>query len=91
MGREERIITDYHECGTCHVDALLCCVFSSSSYLFMISHVFFIFFFLVLQEGCGGSVCVCVSQSHIADGESMAQSGKAMRVFIQKWNTSNRF
>lgn len=32
MGREERIITDYHECGMCHVDALLCCVFSSSSY-----------------------------------------------------------
>lgn len=55
----------------------------------MISHVFFLFF--VLQEGCGGSVCVCVSQSHIADRESMAQSGKAMRVFIQKWNTSNRF
>lgn len=63
MGREERIITDYHECGMCHVDALLCCVFSSSSYLFMISHVFFLFFFFlrVVVVAC---VCMCISVSY---------------------------
>lgn len=32
--------TDFLECGICHVDALLCCGFSFSSYLFVISLVF---------------------------------------------------
>lgn len=53
MGREERIITDYHECGMCHVDALLCCVFSSSSYSWsLMCFSFFLYFKRVVVVAC---------------------------------------
>ena len=58
----------------CHVDALLCCVFSFSSDLFVI----LLMFLLRTQR------IVVIVYVVFTNGESVAQSGEAMQVLVQK-------